>query len=712
MSFTRARALAAMANRGPRAGADASRLKITSWNIGLRGLERMCSSSDESGAADTHGISRRLGFGSLAGMLRALDADVVCLQEVKVKQLGAPERAIALAEGYDSYFSLCRTQTASTSYGRYAGVATFVRSRCLAHRAEEGVTGALVSLGPTADREGLDGEGRCVVTVIGDLAIVNVYVPAVTSDDPVQAEKRAQFKAAFLVALERRCKDFLYQGLRVLCIGDFNITPAPIDSARELEHSSAAPSPRSWSREWLRAFTKPSAAALEQGAPCFVDAFRALHPTAREAYTCFHVAAGADSFNFGSRIDLALLAPPPLLPSGALSGPAWTRGIAACARDGGGGAGGAARSDGRACTAEIRDGDVDDDEGDDDEGVDDEGDDDEGDDDEGDDCTGRDDGGDDNGDDNGNDNGEGHDDGNGAARVPPAPAPPVRLLACGIDTELQGSDHQPLWLMIDGVSLPAFAPRAPPLASSVRLGGQSTLAGFFKGAPTLSSSSFSSSYTSSSTSAITASAPAPPAPAPPPPPPPSRAAVSAYAPSAPTSRFKQRQLGGFLRASAAAGSGQNEGCVVGNGGGGGVIGGGSGAGGGWGASDGGSSRAAAPLVTAATANTAAMKAAAPSALAAAAAAAAVPSASAAGWHALFSRQEAKIPLCKHGEPCKKQTVRKLGANQGRSFYSCVRAEGPRTNPDANCGYFAWSSDWEQQLRLKRKRDEMASSAGR
>ncbi|KOO25677.1 DNA-(apurinic or apyrimidinic site) lyase 2-like protein, partial [Chrysochromulina tobinii] len=74
--------------------------------------------------------------------------------------------------------------------------------------------------------------------------------------------------------------------------------------------------------------------------------------------------------------------------------------------------------------------------------------------------------------------------------------------------------------------------------------------------------------------------------------------------------------------------------------------------------------------------------------------------------------EAKIPLCKHGEPCKKQTVRKVGANQGRSFYSCVRAEGPRTNPDANCGYFAWSSDWEQQLRSKRKRDEMASSAGR
>jgi hypothetical protein len=37
-------------------------------------------------------------------------------------QLGAPERAVALAEGYDSFFALCRKHTPSTSHGRYAGV--------------------------------------------------------------------------------------------------------------------------------------------------------------------------------------------------------------------------------------------------------------------------------------------------------------------------------------------------------------------------------------------------------------------------------------------------------------------------------------------------------------------------------------------------------------------------------------------------------------
>ena len=62
-----------------------ARLKVVSWNIGLRGLEKLCA-DDAVGAADVHGISRRMGFGSLGGMLAALDADVVCLQEVKLKQ--------------------------------------------------------------------------------------------------------------------------------------------------------------------------------------------------------------------------------------------------------------------------------------------------------------------------------------------------------------------------------------------------------------------------------------------------------------------------------------------------------------------------------------------------------------------------------------------------------------------------------------------------
>jgi len=81
------------------------------------------------------------------------------------------------------------------------------------------------------------------------------------------------------------------------------------------------------------------------------------------------------------------------------------------------------------------------------------------------------------------------------------------------------------------------------------------------------------------------------------------------------------------------------------------------------------------------------------------------------WQAFFSRQEARVPLCKHGEACKKQTVRKAGANQGRTFYSCMRAEGPRSNPEANCGFFAWTQDWEAQLKRKREGEQQASRGG-
>eukprot|EP00965_Chrysotila_dentata_P095292 3149801-Pleurochrysis_carterae.AAC.2 len=43
----------------------------------------------------------------------------------------------------------------------------------------------------------------------------------------------------------------------------------------------------------------------------FVDAWRLTNP-GRVAFSCFHVASGADAFNFGSRIDLALIAPHPV----------------------------------------------------------------------------------------------------------------------------------------------------------------------------------------------------------------------------------------------------------------------------------------------------------------------------------------------------------------------------------------------------------------
>lgn len=61
------------------------------------------------------------------------------------------------------------------------------------------------------------------------------------------------------------------------------------------------------------------------------------------------------------------------------------------------------------------------------------------------------------------------------------------------------------------------------------------------------------------------------------------------------------------------------------------------------------------------------------------------------WQRIQQLMQNSIPLCKgHKEPCIARVVKKQGPNFGRRFYVCARAEGPASNPEANCGYFKWA----------------------
>ncbi len=528
-------------------------------------------------------------------------------------ELSSLERAVALAEGYDSFFALCRKQNPSTSYGRYAGVATFVRTAFRPHRAEEGVTGVLSPNSASNEAAGssfasmlasfpgaaaeptdsaIDSEGRCVITIHGDLAILNVYVPANSSDDPARQEERLAFKAAFLRALERRARSLLAEGLRVLIIGDFNIAPNRIDSARELQ--AQQPSGATRSRVWLDELLHPRNNA--NGGPPrtpFADCFRMLHPTAREAYTCFHVAAGADAFNFGSRIDLALLAPPPIV-SGTAEDAASRAAASSIEQFAfGSSTAGAPAADAAAEDEPFY-------------------------------CD--------------------DDDGDPFSVGPTAPSKRPRglpstyssssnlsLLECSIMKDLDQSDHKPLRLVVSGLSLPPEPPPQPSLSSAIRLGGQSLLSSFVsrgraEGEAAPAAATAATAYAST---AIAFSAPL----------------AAAAAPRAPRA-LTQSRLGGFQPAAAKPDATSSSGGASSASGGG----------------------------------------------------------AAAGWHALFQKANDRIPLCRHKEPCKKQTVRKAGPNQGKCFFSCQRAEGPRANPETNCGYFKWASDWANELAAKRKRE--------
>ncbi|XP_065618788.1 DNA-(apurinic or apyrimidinic site) endonuclease 2 [Quercus suber] len=166
---------------------------------------------------NVNGLRSRISqFGSLRKLLTSFDADIICLQETKLRRQELTAD-LAMAEGYESYFSCTRT----VDKGRtgYAGVATFcrVKSAFSSHEvalpiaAEEGFTGLLENSlsGKGEAHEGLedfakddllkvDNEGRCVVTDHGHFVLFNLYGPRAECDDA----QRIQFKLTFYKILQ------------------------------------------------------------------------------------------------------------------------------------------------------------------------------------------------------------------------------------------------------------------------------------------------------------------------------------------------------------------------------------------------------------------------------------------------------------------------------------------------------------------------------
>ncbi|KAJ9561896.1 hypothetical protein OSB04_007056 [Centaurea solstitialis] len=61
------------------------------------------------------------------------------------------------------------------------------------------------------------------------------------------------------------------------------------------------------------------------------------------------------------------------------------------------------------------------------------------------------------------------------------------------------------------------------------------------------------------------------------------------------------------------------------------------------------------------------------------------------WQRIQQFMQNSIPVCKgHSEQCVSRVVKKAGPTFGRRFYVCARAEGPASNPEANCGFFKWA----------------------
>ncbi|MCS6877057.1 MAG: exodeoxyribonuclease III [Geminicoccaceae bacterium] len=208
---------------------------------------------------------------NLLDWLAAARPDVVCLQELKCTEEAFPREPIEDL-GYN---------IAVFGQRGWNGVAILSRSRI-----ED------VLRGLPGDPE--DEQARYIEAFTAGIRVASVYVP---NGNPVGSEKFA-YKLAWLERLRGRARELAEFEEAVVLAGDFNVIPEPIDC-----HDPAA-----WAED---ALFRPESrralrAILHEG---WIDAYRALHPEERNAYTFWDYQGGAFQLDHGIRIDHLLLSP-------------------------------------------------------------------------------------------------------------------------------------------------------------------------------------------------------------------------------------------------------------------------------------------------------------------------------------------------------------------------------------------------------------------
>ncbi|MDR2030234.1 MAG: exodeoxyribonuclease III [Puniceicoccales bacterium] len=202
-------------------------------------------------------------------MVRALDPQIICLQETKL----SVEPAIDLPNHPYRHFHNAQRHG-------YSGTAVFSqlppRSISLQTRPEETIQ---------------PDEGRVLLLEFDHFFLVNVYTPNVRADLsrlPLRRDGWDPAMKTFLQILDG-------QKPTIVC-GDFNVAHGPADLARPSENAGRA------------GFTNEERAGFDGLLSAgFVDAFRALHPDRLGAYTWWAYRAGARVRNVGWRIDYFLV---------------------------------------------------------------------------------------------------------------------------------------------------------------------------------------------------------------------------------------------------------------------------------------------------------------------------------------------------------------------------------------------------------------------
>lgn len=209
----------------------------------------------------------------LSALLAALDADLVCLQETRAFASQVPP----LLEGYRAHWH-------AAERAGYSGVGVLIR--------EDGPFGrATVSDGFGVPA--VDAEGRLQHVRLGELSVLNVYVPSGTTGDARQA-----VKMDVLGRLTELVDRLLADGRELVLVGDLNVAHQNVDLRNWRSNQTTSgflPDERDW-----------FAALLERG---LHDVVRELAGPDTAVYTWWSMRSGARARNVGWRLDHQLASP-------------------------------------------------------------------------------------------------------------------------------------------------------------------------------------------------------------------------------------------------------------------------------------------------------------------------------------------------------------------------------------------------------------------
>ncbi len=150
------------------------------------------------------------------------------------------------------------------------------------------------TLSTTLPGDTSDTHARFLETQIGDLRVVNIYLP---NGNPIGTDKFL-YKLNWMDRLALQMNHWLLDGTPTVIGGDFNVIPEDIDCHK----------PAYWIRDALFQ-PEPRARFRDLLSLGYTDAFRSLHPDEPGQFTYWDYFRDAFQHNRGIRIDHFLLSP-------------------------------------------------------------------------------------------------------------------------------------------------------------------------------------------------------------------------------------------------------------------------------------------------------------------------------------------------------------------------------------------------------------------